>query len=188
MHRYEPGSRRLAESVNRFAPVIRVQAKLHAMVPLQATRIAAQAIPSTFSSYIPHVNDATANRLADLSANEITEASPDLGPEYRAKRIPLPTGTSANVALITLSLPRQQQWTPGLAKPYIRVELPAVKPVGKLHNSLATSWQHCSLQDSLPRKPARSLELKPMSQVFQARSTTRRPKILPYLSAIHLFA
>lgn len=62
----------------------------------------------------------------------------DLGPEYRAKRIPLPHSASANVALITLSLPRQQQWTPGLAKPYIRVELPAVKLVGKLHNFLAT--------------------------------------------------
>jgi hypothetical protein len=48
----------------------------------------------------------------------------DLGPEYRAKRIPLPHGTSANVALIMLKLLRQQQWTPGLAKPYIRVDEP----------------------------------------------------------------
>ncbi|KAF4992290.1 hypothetical protein FGRMN_7256, partial [Fusarium graminum] len=63
---------------------------------------------------------------------------PEYSPEYRAKRIALPHGTKANVTLISFSLPCQKHWVPGLPKPYIKVSMPAVKVVGKLHKFLDT--------------------------------------------------
>ncbi|KAG9503006.1 hypothetical protein J7337_005843 [Fusarium musae] len=65
----------------------------------------------------------------------LRKSSPN-GPEYRARCIPLPYGTEANVKLFEVHVPRQENWIPGLARPYIRVDIPTVDPVGPINKFL----------------------------------------------------
>ncbi|KAG5817566.1 hypothetical protein H9Q74_005520 [Fusarium xylarioides] len=67
----------------------------------------------------------------------LRKGSPD-GPEYHARCVPLPYGTEANVKLFEVHVPRQEHWIPGMARPYIRVDIPTVDPVSPINKFLAS--------------------------------------------------
>ncbi|KIL96251.1 hypothetical protein FAVG1_00995 [Fusarium avenaceum] len=58
------------------------------------------------------------------------------GLEYQATRIPLPTGTQANLAIFSVVTGRQTNWPPGLVKPPVLSKIPTIKPSRKLHYAL----------------------------------------------------
>ncbi|KAM0235655.1 hypothetical protein ACHAP5_009625 [Fusarium lateritium] len=58
------------------------------------------------------------------------------GSEYHVTRIPLPPGTQANLAILTVVTGKQRNWPPGLVKPPVLSKMSTTKVSGKLHIAL----------------------------------------------------
>ncbi|KAF4460376.1 MFS monocarboxylate transporter [Fusarium albosuccineum] len=76
--------------------------------------------------------------VMDNATARLPKPPSGLGPEWPAKRIPLPPGTMANIALFSVNTPRQFNWTVGMAKPPLRFQMRSITPVGQLHTFMSS--------------------------------------------------
>ncbi|KAK7429553.1 hypothetical protein QQZ08_003932 [Neonectria magnoliae] len=79
--------------------------------------------PLTFGEYLT-------KWVIDHASCQTEQSVDENGEAWRARRIPLPPGTRANVALFSVRTPSQQNWPVNLSRPPVAPKFPAVSIMG----------------------------------------------------------
>ncbi|KJZ74048.1 hypothetical protein HIM_06497 [Hirsutella minnesotensis 3608] len=106
-----------------------------------------------------------------------TDSQPNEPMLWPARRIPLPKGTRAPIALFSVRTPRQQPWPSGFTAPPIRCKLPSCDVSGPLPSFFGDlSWQFSREYNGPPReilvKGRMSYDVDDKTAEFEAKAVT----------------